>query len=205
MHLHPNSSARIMTSGQWETPFGNLQIDADCAGKLAERFSFTVETAEDFTPDNTIELQLPFIKYFFPKARIVPVGVPPSENALKIGQAAVELSSGLGRRFRIVGSTDLTHYGPNYGFSPKGTGPGAVSWVKEENDRRIIDALLSLNPEMVIEEALTRHNACCAGAAACAVAAGNAAGSQAAELVAYATSYDKHPGDSLVGYAGIVF
>ena len=205
MHLHPRSQARIMTSGAWETPFGNVEVEEQCSRQLAQRFSFEVETAEHFTPDNTIELQLPFIKYFFPDARIVPVGVPPSGDALNIGKAAVEISSETGRRIRIVGSTDLTHYGPNYGFSPKGTGAPAVQWVKEDNDRRIIDALLALDPQRVIEEALTRQNACCAGAAACAVAAGNALGTEKAELVAYATSYDKHPNDSLVGYAGIVF
>jgi AmmeMemoRadiSam system protein B len=138
-------------------------------------------------------------------ARIVPVGVPPSGDAMEIGKAAVEISAETGRQIRIVGSTDLTHYGPNYGFSPKGTGAAAVAWVKKDNDRRIIDALLALDPQKVIEEALTRQNACCAGAAAGAVAAGNALGSEKAELVAYATSYDKHPDDSLVGYAGLVF
>jgi len=180
-------------------------ILCDTAEEMAGRFSFTVETADDFTPDNTIELQLPFVKHFFPDARIVPVGVPPNAEAPAMGRAAVEISNRLGRRIRIVGSTDLTHYGPNYGFSPKGTGSAAVSWVKEENDRRIIDAILSLSPDQVIEEALSHQNACCAGAAAAAIAAGTALGADAAELVAYATSYDKHPGDSLVGYAGVVF
>jgi AmmeMemoRadiSam system protein B len=172
---------------------------------MAGRFSFKVETADDFTPDNTIELQLPFVKHFFPDARIVPIGAPPTAEAPAMGRAAVEISNRLGRRIRIVGSTDLTHYGPNYGFSPKGTGPAAVSWVKEENDRRIIEAILTLSPDQVIKEALSHQNACCAGAAATAIAAGAALGADAAELVAYATSYDKHPGDSLVGYAGVVF
>ena len=205
MHLHPRSSAVITKEGGWQTPLGALPIDTQCAGEMAGRFSFTVETADDFTPDNTIELQLPFVKHFFPDARIVPVGVPPNAEAPAMGRAAVEISNRLGRRIRIVGSTDLTHYGPNYGFSPKGTGSAAVSWVKEENDRRIIDAILSLSPDQVIEEALSHQNACCAGAAAAAIAAGTALGADAAELVAYATSYDKHPGDSLVGYAGVVF
>jgi hypothetical protein len=205
MHLHPRSPAHIMTRGAWQTPFGDLEIDAECAEELASRFSFRIETAEDFTPDNTIELQLPFVKYFFPDAKIVPVGPPPTPDALEIGKSAAEIGSRLGRTVRVIGSTDLTHYGPNYGFSPKGRGKEAVAWVRNENDRRIVEALTAMAPARVIDEALTNHNACCAGAAAAAISAGIALGATSAETVAYATSHDKSPGDSLVGYVGVVF
>lgn len=205
MHLHPASDACIMKEGAWETPFGAIEIDTESAKDLAGRFHFRIETAEAFTPDNTIELQLPFVKYFFPDARIVPVGVPPNPSSLAIGAAAVEISADRNRCPRIVGSTDLTHYGPNYGFSPKGRGPEAVSWVRDENDRRMVDAMLAMAPDRMLDEASSHQNACCAGAAATAIAAGKHLGSESAELVAYATSYDKSPGDSLVGYVGVVF
>lgn len=205
MHLHPRSPAYIMTQGAWETPFGNLEIDTACAEALAGRFAFKVETADDFTPDNTIELQLPFVKYFFPDAKIVPVGPPPTPTAMEIGSAASEISKKYGRRVRVIGSTDLTHYGPNYGFTPHGRGKEAVTWVKFENDRRMVEVLTALAPKRVLEEALSNQNACCSGAAATAISAGKALGADSAEMVAYATSYDKNPGDSLVGYTGIVF
>ncbi len=205
MHLHQRSQAHIMARGAWQTPFGDLEIDAACAEELSRRFSFRVETAEDFTPDNTIELQLPFVKYFFPEAKIVPVGPPPTPEALDIGKSAAEIGTRLGRTVRVIGSTDLTHYGPNYGFSPKGRGKEAVAWVQKENDRRIVDAMTALQPSRVIDEALANRNACCAGAAAAAISAGISLGAVSAETVAYATSYDKSPGDSLVGYAGVVF
>ena len=57
----------------------------------------------------------------------------------------------------------------------------------------------------MIEEALSSHNACCAGAAATAIEAAKHLGADRAESIAYATSYDKSPGDSFVGYVGIVF
>jgi AmmeMemoRadiSam system protein B len=124
---------------------------------------------------------------------------------MEIGAAAAEISKKHGRRARVIGSTDLTHYGPNYGFTPQGKGKEAVAWVKAENDRRMVEALTALEPKRVIEEALSHQNACCAGAAAAAISAGKALGADSAEMVAYATSYDKNPGDSLVGYTGIVF
>jgi AmmeMemoRadiSam system protein B len=65
--------------------------------------------------------------------------------------------------------------------------------------------MLALDPERIIREGLENQNACCAGAAATAIAAGKQLGATKAEKIVYATSYDKSPGDSFVGYVGIVF
>jgi len=205
MHLHPRSPNHIMTEGAWETPFGNLEIEEDLAGELTKQFKFNIESANRITPDNTIELQLPFIKYFFNDAKLVPIGVPPNKDSLRIGQAVADYGKSKGLEMRIIGSTDLTHYGTNYGFMPKGTGPEAVDWVKSQNDKKLIDALLAMDPERVIDEGLSNQNACCAGAAATALFAAKHLGAVQAETLAYSTSYDKSPGDSFVGYVGVVF
>lgn len=205
MHLHPRSPNYIMAEGAWETPFGNLEIEKDLADELTNQFKFNIESTTRSTQDNTIELQLPFIKYFFSDAKLVPIGVPPNKESLKIGQAVAEYGNNRGLEIRIIGSTDLTHYGTNYGFMPKGTGSEAVDWVKRQNDKQLIDALLAMDPERVIHEGLSNQNACCAGAAATALSAAKQLGAEKAETIAYATSYDKSPGDSFVGYVGVVF
>ena len=146
-----------------------------------------------------------FIKYFFKDAKIVPMGVPPVKKYLEIGEVAVEIAARHGMRIKVVGSTDLTHYGSNYGFAPEGAGPEALDWMRDTNDRKVIDAMLKMDPISVIDEALSHHNACCAGAAATAIAAAKKLGSTRAETIAYATSHDKSPGDSFVGYVGILF
>lgn len=205
MHLHPGSPNYIMTEGAWETPFGAIEIESELGKTLSEQFAFQKEETDSFTPDNTIELQLPFIKYFFNAAKLVPIGVPPTMEALQIGRAVAETSTRLGMEIKILGSTDLTHYGVNYRFMPQGTGKKAVDWVRNQNDRRFIDAMLAMDPECVITEALANQNACCAGAAATALSAAKHLGASRAETLAYATSLDKSPGDSFVGYVGIVF
>jgi len=205
MHLHTRSPSYIMTDGSWETPFGEIEIEKSLAGALVEQFTFQIETAENYTQDNTIELQLPFIKYFFEDTKIVPIGVPPVQESLEIGKAVADISQRLGLRVKVIGSTDLTHYGMNYGFVSHGTGPAALDWVRNENDRRVIEAMLAMDPDKVISEALANQNACCSGAAATAIAAAKRLGAGKAEIIAYATSYDKSPGDSFVGYTGIVF
>ena len=204
MHLSPMSPNYMMAEGAWETPFGELPISEELAEELAEKFDFKIESGS-YTQDNTIELQLPFIKHFFQDVKILPIGVPPVKKSLEIGNGVVEFATKLDLKIKVIGSTDLTHYGANYGFSPKGTGPAAVDWVREENDRRVIDAMLAMDPESVIGEAASSHNACCSGAAATAISAVKRLGADSSALVSYSTSYDKSPGDSLVGYAGIVF
>ena len=205
MHLHADSPCMMMAEGAWETPFGEICVDEQLSGELTKQFSFTLESPDSFTQDNTIELQLPFIKYFFNEVKIVAMGVPPAKGSLEIGRAVVDIAKRLDLRIKVIGSTDLTHYGRNYGFVSEGTGPQAVDWVRNQNDRRIIDMMLDMDAEKVINEALASHNACCAGAAATAIETAKHLGADRAESIAYATSYDKNPGDSFVGYVGIVF
>ncbi len=205
MHLRSTSPGYIMTRGKWETPFGEISIDHEPAEDLAKKFHLQVETPDHYTPDNTIELQLPFVKYFFPDAALVPVGVPPNDTAVEMGKYVVETLMQQGKTIKVLGSTDLTHYGENYGFSPKGMGPGSHEWVRTENDRKVIDAMMAMDPKAVLKQARENNNACCSGAAAAAVAAGNALGAQQATQIAYHTSYEKSPGSSFVGYVGIVF
>jgi AmmeMemoRadiSam system protein B len=205
MHLHENSPRYIMKEGSWETPFGNIEIADELTGKLVEKYSFHIETAENYQPDNTIELQLPFVKYLLGNVKIVPIGVPPATESFRIGEAVAGTADELGLKIKVLGSTDLTHYGYNYGFVTKGTGTTALDWVRNTNDRRVIDAMLDMKPERVINEARVSQNACCAGAASTAIACANFLGATRAESIAYATSYDKSPGDSFVGYVGIVY
>ena len=203
-HLHPGSDNYIMKEGRWATPLGDLEIDRELAEGLGSEFAFRVETESRYEQDNTIELQLPFIKYFFPEAKILPIGTPPRTSSLKMGERLAEISKTMGRKCVILGSTDLTHYGHNYGYTPKGIGEKAVEWVKNENDKKIIDLMLAMDAEGIIEEATKNLNACCSGAAAAAIATARRLGAVQGQKLFYYTSYDVRPDSSFVGYVGIL-
>jgi AmmeMemoRadiSam system protein B len=205
MHLHPGSSNYLMPRGAWATPLGPLPVAEDLADYLIGRFAFKQETARRFAQDNTIELQLPFVKYLLDPKQILAVGVAPNPRSLEIGRAVADWAREKGRRLKIIGSTDLTHYGRNYGLTAHGSGFEAVDWVRQENDRRVIEAMLAMDPDQVIDEGIRNQNACCSGAAAAAVEAARSLGATQSKEVAYATSYDKSPGDSFVGYVGVVY
>jgi MEMO1 family protein len=205
MHMHAGSPRVIMPEGEWETPFGPLAVDNALADEITRQYDFQLESPTRFKQDNTIELQMPFIRYFFKDVRVVAMGVPPAPETLALAESVVEISRNLGLRIAVIGSTDLTHYGPNYGFTSKGYGAEAVEWVRNENDRSVIDAMLRMDARAVLREGQKKSNACCCGAAAAAITAGRALGAEKAEELIYATSYDKSPGDSFVGYVGILF
>jgi AmmeMemoRadiSam system protein B len=194
-----------MKEGRWATPFGELGVDRDLAESLVSKFSFVQETVTQYEQDNTVELQLPFIKYFFPDSMILPIGVPPASESAGIGKSVAEIAASMNRKIMIIGSTDLTHYGPNYGFMPKGGGEKGLDWVRNENDRRVRDLILKMNPEGVIQESVINRNACCAGAVAAAIAASKKLGAERGMELFYTTSYDIRPDSSFVGYTGIVF
>lgn len=204
-HLHSRSKSYIMKEGAWATPLGELPVDSELAERLSESFSFTVEGPGRFEADNTIELQLPFIKYFFPDIHILPLGLPPTPSSIDAARAAVKEGLSLGRRMVVIGSTDLTHYGPNYGFTPFGTGEKALKWVKEVNDKRVRDMILAMDGHSLMEESVRSANACCGGAVGAAVEAAKGLGAVSAREIGYYTSFDVRPDSSFVGYCGILF
>ncbi len=204
-HLHPGSGNYIMTEGSWDTPLGEIEIADDLAKKIISEFRFNVETGARYATDNTIEVQLPIIKYLFPDAKLLPVGVPPAISSIKIGERISEIAIELGKKIKVIGSTDLTHYGPNYANTVMGTGKAALDWVKNHNDRKMVDLMLRMEPEAVIEESLRNMNACCGGAVSAAIASVKKLGAVESRELIYTTSYDVMPGSSFVGYVGVVF
>ena len=78
---------------------------------------------------------MPFIQHMFGEAKIVPIIVPSAEFDLRLGTEIGDIILDAGDKSIVcIASTDLTHYGPRYGFSPQGTGPEAIKWAKEVND-----------------------------------------------------------------------
>jgi len=121
------------------------------------------------------------------------------------GETAASIAKNLELDACFIGSTDLTHYGPNYGFTPQGVGLKSVDWVKNINDRQVIDAFLKADPQEVMRQAASHQNACCPGGASAAIAAVRSMGVRQGTLAHYTTSYDVHPDQSFVGYAGVVY
>jgi len=204
-HMHKQSEPFILSHGAVETPFGQIEVDEELTDKICDNISVRKRSPSKFPDENTFEIQYPFIKYFFPRAKIVVCGVAPSFFASIIGSMMVDAAEKLSRSIRIIGSTDMTHYGPDFGFAAMGTGQKAVEWVKTKNDRQAITALKKMDSSDIITQGLEHKNMCCAGAAAATAAACKNLGAVKAIELDYATSFEKTAANSFVGYAGILY
>lgn len=202
-HLPASAGVLAAFEDGYETPLGVLAADLELLEGISG--SVTGRIREDRSPDNTVEIQLPFLKYLFPEARALALRAAPSAAAEELGRAIHKSAGELRRNVAVLGSTDLTHYGPNYGFSPAGKGERAVKWVKEVNDRGFIESLLKLDGPEALRRAGEDQSACSAGGAVAALSFARASGVKRGKLVEYLTSYDIYPDQSFVGYAGIVY
>ena len=102
----------IHTSTQsWGTSFGVLDADVELAEKLISDLNAS-QNAALFEEEHSISSLVPYIKYYLPKAKIVPVllhGNYTEENSRKLGKL---LASALPARSNsvIIASVDFSHY-----------------------------------------------------------------------------------------------
>jgi len=210
-HSYFGASPAVSDRGIWETPLGEVVIDEELADAVLKT-GLAVSDQRAHLREHSIEVQVPFIQYLFAGAKIVPVVVPPTGQAVALGTSVGEIiGQQEGRKIVCIGSTDLTHYGPRYGFAPMGTGKNALEWAKKVNDKKFIELALKLEPEDMLAGAVKDGNACGPGAAAATVAAAKKLGSKQGLLLEHTTSNEimlQKMGTTsadAVGYAAIVF
>jgi len=210
-HSYFGRSPALCDRGVWETPLGDAALDEELADAVLKK-GVAVSDASAHIGEHSIEVQVPFIQYLFAGAKLLPILVPPTDQAIALGTGVGEIIAQDERKKIIcLGSTDLTHYGPRYGFIPKGTGEKALSWAKDVNDRKFIDTALKLDAASLLTVAVENGNACGPGASAATVAAARELGCRRGLLLAHTTSNEvmlQTMGTSssdAVGYAAMLF
>jgi AmmeMemoRadiSam system protein B len=209
-HGYFGPSPAVYPAGIWITPLGEVAIDEELAEAVLSSDG-AVSDPHAHRSEHSIEVQVPFIQYLFASAKILPILTPPEKRVIALGEAIGEIISRDKKKIVCIGSTDLTHYGPRYGFTPMGTGAEALRWASRVNDRQFIDLALKLEPEGMLASAAENYNACGAGAAGAAVAAAKKLGKTKGLLLAHTNSNEvmlRTMGTSSaesVGYAAIVF
>lgn len=211
VHVPHVERPSLYARGSWQTPLGTVDIDEPLAERIAAESSLirVDDTAHRY--EHSIEVHLPFLQHYLAPLRIVPIMVPPDDDAAAVGDEVGRVARAAGGPVFVLGSSDLTHYGPAYEFTPYGVGMAGLRWAKQENDRRMIDLILRLDATAVVPEARAHGNACGSGAIAATIAACKQLGADRAVLLDHATSFEvlsarfpEEPTDA-VGYAGIVF
>jgi hypothetical protein len=197
-HTGMGQPLAIMSEGAWQTPLGEVAIDAELAEALKARFPALQEDSAAHRAEHAAEVELPFLLLRQPKLRFVPIalGTRQFEVLEHLGKALAETiapSHQNGKeRVLIVASSDMNHYESD-----------AVTRAK---DHRAIERILSLDPRGLYDVVTQQNISMCGfGPSVAMLTAVRQLGAKSAELVKYATSGDIS-GDrrAVVGYAGIV-
>lgn len=210
VHVPNVVRAAVFPSGAWATPLGLAQIESRLVDRLCGQCGLLESDPHAHDREHSIEVELPFFQHLLPGVPIIPVMVPVDEKASDLGSAMGRTCRNFGVGACFLCSTDLTHYGPSYGFTPHGVGPAGLRWAKDVNDRRMIDLMLAMRDREAVREAVMNRSACGGGAIAATLAACRAYGAQRADLVDHTTSEEvltalgHEPMDDAVGYAGII-
>ena len=202
-HLPAGAQALFAGEDAVYTPLGPVRIDAGLRDMLMNE----MDAREDCYPDNTVEVLMPMVRFFHPQAELVWMRLPAENTSYNSGKIIAFCARKLGYRVCVLASADLTHYGTNYGFSPRGSGPPALKWVTEVNDARFIEAVQSGRPDAVIHRAVADKSCCSAGSVVAAMGFAHESGASTARLVEYTTSaaQSEQCPDSFVGYAALAF
>ncbi len=170
VHTRDRNPASVDAAGTWQTPLGDIQIDGELSRTLLESPLFVAAPAAH-RYEHSIEVQLPILQRLLPDVRILPISVQPAETATQVGRMCAAAARAYPRVVGFLGSSDLTHYGPAFGFEPHGRGSDGIRWAKDVNDRRLVGLIKSLDSAGIVAEAALNGNACGAGAIAALVAA----------------------------------
>ncbi len=201
-HFVPFDGVSLWSGGEWDTPFGPVDVDRELASHLREESREIVDVIEAHGREHSLEMQLPFIAHLLPGVPIVPLvmGNQTRQTAFLLGEALARLaatrlltSSTPGSDMLFVASSDLSHY--------------EDARTAAKLDSLVIDSVVALDPGglMDVLERDPRH-ACGGGPMVAVLHTARQLGATDSRLLRYADSGDVS-GDksSVVGYmaAGI--
>ena len=184
----------IMTEGIWETPLGNIEVDTELATEILDACKKLEKDSRAHNFEHAIEVQLPFLQYFKPDVKIIPIvlGYAKIEEYKGIGKGIARALKKTGRDAVIMVSSDMNHYEPQH--------------VTKDKDSLAIEAMLDLDEDELISRVRENNITMCGIAPAMSmITAVKELGASRGELVMYRTSGDTTGEiDSVVGYAGII-
>jgi AmmeMemoRadiSam system protein B/AmmeMemoRadiSam system protein A len=202
-HTTPNfNKISIYSHGAFRTPLGIARVDQDIAGLLLKEDPDFVSDITPHESEHSVETQVPFIQYLFPKAKIVPIIIGSTDLRLctKFGKALAKILKD--KKALIVASSDLSHY-PKY--------EDAIN-----TDKKTLEVIKKMNPSDIKEEFYREVNsgipslvtcACGEGPILALVTAANELGGNNVSVISCANSGNTLVGDNdrVVGYGALAF
>jgi AmmeMemoRadiSam system protein B len=198
-HRGAGASFAIWPGSAWETPLGRAEVDERFGHRLKTEFPMLEEDARAHEGEHSGEVMLPFLQYFRPDVKIVPISLnawrddPGTKSLTDFGEALSRTVTSLGEDTLVVASSDLNHY--------------EREDTTHEKDRIAIEAMVSLDPGRLRKAVAGENITMCGFAPAiAAMTYARIRGATGGTVEMHATSGDvSGDRERVVGYAGILF
>lgn len=206
-HNAIGSSIALYHEGEWETPLGRVEVDKEFSALIMKKSRIIYPDQNAHLTEHSLEVQLPFLQTIYSNFKIVPIlmkGINIIKESNELMGAILDASYELGRKIVVIASSDFTHYGTSYMYSPYKA--NAISQV-EKQDKKSIEFIEKLNEVNFLKEVAEKNLSYCGYVPiVCAIIYARSLKCKKGELMNYDTS-SSHGGDkeNFVTYAGIVF
>jgi hypothetical protein len=184
----------VMEKGEWQMPFGTLQINEPLAGTILTQSELFQADAKAHIPEHSLEVQIPFLQYHREDISLVPICISyiSLEDCRQAGEALARAIKAYGKPVLIVASTDMTHYESRESASRK--------------DKKALEHIDKMDPQGLYNTVVgNRISMCGIMPTTIALTAANSLGAKKAELVRYTDSGETSGDtDHVVGYAGYI-
>ncbi len=144
----------------YQTPLGRVPVDLELAGGLSSAASFR-RSPESRLCDHSVEIQLPLLQKALPRATVVPLYVGRLDREAR-EKAADVLARCMTPDVVLVASSDLTHFGRDFGFEPF-PADRAVSERLRRLDFQVLESSGSLREEAFLETLRETSATVCGG------------------------------------------
>ncbi len=188
--------AAVQARGGYRTALGVVPVDEELARKLVDRDGEVHEDVRVHAGEHSIEVQIPFLQSVLENFKIVPLILGSSqdpESSDQLADVIYDCIEDSGKKYLIVGSTDLSHYYP-YDLAV-------------ELDRAAVELMEKFDIDGLSRELVRgKYEACGAGAIITTMKVCRQLGATQSKVLNYVNSGDV-TGDmgSVVGYASCVF
>jgi MEMO1 family protein len=196
-HRGFGESISLMSSGYWETPLGNIEIDEQLAKGIIDydKNRIIKEDIKAHLLEHSIEVQLPFLQFIFPNYhfKIIPICIANQDLSVMDYLANTIFEATKEKSCLFIASSDFTHY--------------EVQESAKRKDYEAIEKITNMDIQLFYKT--IKHSGasiCGPGPIAIVTNICKKYGIKKGQLLKYATSGDvSGMNEQVVGYASIIF
>ncbi len=191
---HGRGASLALGTEDWQMPMGDVEINKELAALVLDRSTVITEDEAAQEYEHSLEVQVPFLQYYNPSLRIVPIVVSHVTYAT-CQEAAHDLTAAIkayGKPVLLVASTDMTHYESRQDASRK--------------DSLALEKIEAMDPQGLYDTVIgNRISMCGIMPTTIVVLTAQELGATRADLVRYTDSGEASGDtDQVVGYAGLI-